>query len=184
MWLESIQATLRRKTNKLWTDKRRNVMRQLVMERGWVQKRVYDTGWSDVQKCRGCDNEVGTEKHSLSHCPKWRAVNQVLEGLGKLEQWAKKTSKEDWPWQGGLTSYPLSGDTWRKSQLSIKEWKSESTRAGACQSKASGAMLPPTSLCYEFQAGVSACGSSVVQLDHDEKMGASAWDVRYLGCWS
>ena len=33
-----------------------------------MQKRLYDIGWSDEKKCRGCDKEEGTEKHRLYHC--------------------------------------------------------------------------------------------------------------------
>ena len=40
----------------------RNVMRKFVVEGGWVQKRVFDIGWSDEKKCRGCTKpEI--------HCP-------------------------------------------------------------------------------------------------------------------
>ena len=44
VWLKPIQAILRRRTNELWTDKHRNVMRKLAVEGGWVQKRTYDFG--------------------------------------------------------------------------------------------------------------------------------------------
>ena len=47
VWLEPTQATLRRKSDELWIAKPRNVMRKLVVEGGWVEKRLYDTGWSD-----------------------------------------------------------------------------------------------------------------------------------------
>ena len=50
VWLEPIQAVLRSKTNEAWTDKHRYVMRKLVVEGRWVQKRLYDTGWSDEKK--------------------------------------------------------------------------------------------------------------------------------------
>ena len=86
VWLEPIQAVLRRKTNESWTDKHLNVMRQLVVDGGWIQKRMYDTGWSDEKKCRGCNKEEGTEKHRLCHCPSWRKVrSQIPEVLGDWE---------------------------------------------------------------------------------------------------
>ena len=40
VWLEPIQASLRRKTRELWTDKHRHVTRKLAVERGWVQKKI------------------------------------------------------------------------------------------------------------------------------------------------
>ena len=88
VWLEPIQALLRRRTN-------RNVMRKLVVRVGRVQKRLYDVGWSDEKKCRSCTKEGGTEKHRLYHSASWReAGNQIPEGLGKWEHRAR-TSKED-----------------------------------------------------------------------------------------
>ena len=76
------------------------------MEGGWAQKRLYDIGCSDEKMCRGCNKREGTEKHRLYHCPSWKEVrNQTPEDLGKWEQRAK-TSKKDWTWQKGITSYP------------------------------------------------------------------------------
>ena len=99
---------LRRKTNEVWTDKHWNVTRKRLVEGALVKKRLYDIGWSDEKKCRGCNKEEGTEKHRLYHCPCWRAVrNQIPEKLGKREQRAN-TSKKDWRWQRGITSYLLS----------------------------------------------------------------------------
>ena len=63
VWLDPSRALLQRKTEEEWTEKHRNVMRKLVVEGGWVQKRLYHIGWSDEKKCRGCNNEEGTEKH-------------------------------------------------------------------------------------------------------------------------
>ena len=62
-----IQALLRR-NNEAWTGQHRHVTRKLVVEGGWVQKRLYDIGWSCEKKCRGCNKEEGTEKHRLYHC--------------------------------------------------------------------------------------------------------------------
>ena len=50
VWLEPIQAMLRRKTDEAWTDKHRNILRKLVVEGGSVQKRLFDTGWSDEKE--------------------------------------------------------------------------------------------------------------------------------------
>ena len=77
-----------RKTSETWTDKHRNAMRKLAVEGGWVQKRLYDIGWSDEKKkCRLCNKEEGTEKHRLYHCPSWREFrNQVPEKLGDFKE--------------------------------------------------------------------------------------------------
>ena len=63
-------------------DKNRNVMRKLVVEGGWVQKRTCDIGWSDERTCRDCDKGEGTEKRRLCHSPSLSEVrNQIVEGL-------------------------------------------------------------------------------------------------------
>ena len=36
VWLDPIQAMLRRTTSEAWTEKHRNVTRKLVVEGGWV----------------------------------------------------------------------------------------------------------------------------------------------------
>ena len=50
--LDPALALLRRKTKEEWTDKHRNVARNLVLEGGSVQKRLFDIGWSNESKCR------------------------------------------------------------------------------------------------------------------------------------
>ena len=48
---------------------------------------VWDTGWSDVQKCRSRNKEEGTEKHTLYHPPSWREVrNQTPERFGEWQR--------------------------------------------------------------------------------------------------
>ena len=97
VWLEPIQAMLRRKTNEPWTDNHRNVMRKLVVEGGGCRKDCATL--SHEKKCRGFNKEEGTEKHRLYHCPSWRWVrNQVPQVLESWEQRAR-TSQEDWRWQ-------------------------------------------------------------------------------------
>ena len=94
VWLDIIQAMLRRKINEAWTDKHHNVMRKLVVEGGWVQRRLYDIGWSHEKKCRGCNKEEGMEKHRLCHCP-WLEGNQKPDPRWNGEMRAKsKDTKE------------------------------------------------------------------------------------------
>ena len=96
----------RRKTNEPSTDKYRNVMRKLVVER-WVEKRSYDIEWSDEKKCRGCNKEESMGKAQAVPC---RA----------------KSSKENWKWQRCcISSHPLSGSSWRNSHLSVRRWRKD-----------------------------------------------------------
>ena len=53
-----------------------------------------------------------------------------------------------------------------------------STRAGACQQRASRVMLPLTAPCWVTLASGEHV---VVQLDFDEELGLFAWDVRLDG---
>ena len=72
------------------------VMRKLVVEGGLVQKRLYDIGWSDEKKRRGCNKE-GTEKHRTNVRHGEKSETRSQQGWGKWEQ-RLKTSKKDWTW--------------------------------------------------------------------------------------
>ena len=65
IWLEPALALLRKKTKEEWTETHRNVARNLVLEGGWVQKKLNDIGWSDESECQVCHKEEGAEKHRL-----------------------------------------------------------------------------------------------------------------------
>ena len=98
IWLEPALALLRKQTKEEWTDKHRNVARKVVSEGGWVQKRLFDLGWSNESKCQACQKEEGTEKHRLYHCPEWNEVRrEIPEAFRKWEQIAR-TSKKEWRW--------------------------------------------------------------------------------------
>ena len=65
IWLVPALALLRKK-NDGRAD--RNVARKLFLGGDWVQKRLFDVGWSDESRCRACHKEEGTEKHRLYCC--------------------------------------------------------------------------------------------------------------------
>ena len=165
MWLQPIQAVLRRTTNEPLTYKHRNVMRTLVVE-GWAQRRLCDIGWSDEKKCRGCDNEEGTEKHTLYHRPSRLEVrDQIPEGLvATSEKSRRKTGS------GSEVSHRILwvASRWRKSHLSV----SPTMGVGQAQNLGQGfgnRVATDGSVCG-VSGRWSACGWSVVQLDHDEEM--------------
>ena len=58
---------LTRKTHEAWTEKHPHMTRKLVVEGGWVQKRLYDIGWPDEKNCQRCNEEEDAEKHTLYH---------------------------------------------------------------------------------------------------------------------
>ena len=47
VWLEPVLALLRKKTKRDWTENHRNVARNLFVEGGWVQQRLFVIGWSN-----------------------------------------------------------------------------------------------------------------------------------------
>ena len=119
-------------------------MRKLVVEGGWVLKRLYDIGWSDEKKDRGCKKEKGTEKHRLYHCPSCREVrNLILDGLGK---WNKGKHVE-----GVLRRILWADAIGGKAICQSKSWESR-TRTRTCQSEAYRTMSPPIALGWESQA--------------------------------
>ena len=75
---------LRKKTKEDWTEKRRNVARKLVLEGGWVQKKLFDFGWSDESECQACHEEEGTEKHRLYRCQNGTRSDGRFQGIQKV----------------------------------------------------------------------------------------------------
>ena len=65
IWLEPALALLRKKTNEEWTEKHRNVAIKLVLGGGWVQKKLFNIGWSDESESQACHKEEATEKHKI-----------------------------------------------------------------------------------------------------------------------
>ena len=93
--LEPALALLRKQTKEGWTDKHRNTARKLVLEGGWVQKKLFDIGWSDESECQACHTAEGTEKHRLYHCPESLRSQKPSESGSKKRQLQKK----EWKWQ-------------------------------------------------------------------------------------
>ena len=108
-WLEPALASLRKKTKGDWTEKHRKCCQTLVLEGGWVQKKLYDIGWSDESECQGCHKEEGTEKHRLYHCSEWFEISrEIPEASRKVGAKREKTSKKEWKWQRGIVAHPVS----------------------------------------------------------------------------
>ena len=125
IWLERALALLRKKTKEEWTEKHRSVARKLFLQGGWVQKRPFDTGWSDARKCQACHEEEGTEKHRLYHCPGWYEVRREIPEVCRICEQMAKTSKSEWKWQRGIVEHPLKESQWNRGSLHMKNWESE-----------------------------------------------------------
>ena len=112
-WLEPALALLQRKTKEEWTSRHRHVARKLVLEGGWVQKRLFDVGWLDESK-KACHKEEGTEKHMIYHCPGWNEVRRQIPEACRMWEEKARTSKKEWKWQRGMMTHPPSESQWNK----------------------------------------------------------------------
>ena len=149
MGWQKIEQCQQEKTNGSWTHIHSNERRKLVVEGGWIQKRIYDIGWSDGKMCRGCTKE-GTERPGLYSCPFLQESQKQVEQMGTRSNHV----------EGGLEMpkrfYVVSC---RRKQLKDKPF--ESQRVGVrraqklehvCQ-KPSRTTSPPMALCWESRAG-------------------------------
>ena len=85
-WLEPGLALLRKKVKENWAEKHRDAARKIFLEGGWTQKRLFDSGWSDVSQCQACQLEESKERHRLHHCPEWYKVRrEIPQAFRKLE---------------------------------------------------------------------------------------------------
>ena len=57
VWLEPALALLRKRA-KNWSEN--HVARKFLLEGGWVQKKLFDIGWSDESQCQACHKAEGT----------------------------------------------------------------------------------------------------------------------------
>ena len=99
IWVEPALALLRKKTKEEWTEKHRKVARKLVLEGGWVQKRLFDIGWSDESKCQACHKEEGAETHRIYHFQEWHEVRRGFQMLSESGSKKARASKKEWRWQ-------------------------------------------------------------------------------------
>ena len=76
--MESIQDSLRRKINVLWTYKLRDVKRKLNVKGRRYPKRVYDISLSDDKEHKTYDEEEDTEQHRLYFQSYWREVGEQI----------------------------------------------------------------------------------------------------------
>ena len=168
-WLEPGLSLLRQKVKENWTEKHRNVAREVFLEGGWTQKRLFDVDWSDVSQCQACKEE-GTEKHRFYHCPEWHEIRrEIPEVFRKLEQKAR-TSKKEWKWQRGVVEHPLSGSQWNRGHFSLRKWESEKQKSWGLPAEGFKGHVATDGSLLGRAGKWRACGWPVVQLDSDEKV--------------
>ena len=174
-WLEPGLALLRKKVRENWTEKHRNVARQIFLEGGWTQKILFDTDWSDTSQCQACKKEEGTGKHRLDHCPEWYEVRRESpEVFRKLEQKAR-TPKKEWKWQRGIVEHPFSGSQWNRDHFNMTKWESEKHKSWGLPAEGFRGHVATDGSLLGIAGKWKTCGWAVVQLDYDEEMGAIAW---------
>ena len=152
----------------LATEKHRNVAREIFLEGGWTQKRLFDLGWSDVSHCQACQMEEGTEKHRLYHCTEWHAVRRdIPESFTKWEQKARR-SKKEWKWQRGIVAHPLSESQWNRGHFSVTKWEFEKHRSWCMPVEGFKGHVATDGSSSGKTGKWAACGWAVVQLDYEE----------------
>ena len=170
VWLEPALALLRKKTKEGWTERHRNVARKLVLEGGWVQKRLFDIGWSDESECQACHEEKGTEKHRLYHCPEWhQIIMEIPEAFRKWEQKAR-TSNKEWMRQRGIVEDPPSESMEHGPLQYGKVGVGEAQQLGRMPAEGFKCHVVTDSSLLGTAGKWEACGWAVVQLDYDEEM--------------
>ena len=171
-WLEPGLALLRKKVKENWTEKHRNVARKIFLEGCWTQKRLADTGWSDISQCQACQMEEGTEKHRLYHCPEWYEVRREISWFffRKFEQKAR-TSKKEWKWQRGIVELPLGESQWNRGQFTWEKWESEKHKSWCMPAEGFTGHVATDDSLLGNAGKWGACGWAVVQLDYDQEMG-------------
>ena len=140
------------------------------MEGRWVQTRLYDIGWSDDKKGRGC----GTMK--MARRCTGKRPSSVTEGSQKPDpgrKWEQRAStfEKDRKWQRDITSHPQSENSWRTNpSVGPQVGIGKGEKLGYVSLKASVTMSPDGSF-LGVPGGWRACGNSVAQLNHDKEVG-------------
>ena len=135
-----------------------------------MQTRLYDTGWSDEKKCRGCNREkrhreaqavpLSVREGSWEPDPKM-IVEMVSNGPTR--------PKEGWKWQSGITAHPFERKQLEeKPRVGPKVGIGKAEKLGEGQLKASETTSPPMALCGESRAGGLLAGGRRWQVDHEE----------------
>ena len=117
---------LRKKTKEEWTERHRHVAKKLVLEGGWVQKRLFDIGWSDESKCQACHKGRKARKSSSSttaqNCTKSDGGFQMLSENGSKKREPQRRSGNG---QRGIVTHPLNESQWNKGLFSMKKEEHE-----------------------------------------------------------
>ena len=74
-------------------------------------------------------------------------------------------------WLRGITSHPLGEGHRKKSHLTVRDWESEKHKRWDISVEGFGNHVATDGSLLGVSGKWSACGWSVVQLDHDEEMG-------------
>ena len=158
IWLEPALALLRKKTKEDWTEKRRNIARKLVLEGGWVQKKLFDIGWSDESKCQACRKEEGTEKNRNGRS------QRHSESGSRKRTLQRRSGKEV-----GIVTHFLSESQCNRGHFSMIKWESEKHKSWSMPAGGFKGHVATDGSLLGTAEKWRACGWPVVQLDFDEE---------------
>ena len=172
IWLEPSLALLRKKMNEEWTENIETLPEKLVLEGGWVHKKLFDTGWSDLSECQACHKEEGTEKHRLHHCPRWhevrREMHETLQKVGAKTRERQRRSGSGKEVLLRILSVKANG-TGATSALKMLE--SEKHKSWGMPAEGFKGHVATDGSLLGIAGKWRACGWSVVQMDYDEELG-------------
>ena len=126
MWLDPIEAMLRRKINEEWTDNHRGVMRKLVAEGGWVQRRFCTISVAQTKRSVKDVTTKALGSTDLYHCSCWKPDPREIE--------EKETKNKDIKEQLEVAGNDASSERkpmGKEPPNSAKKRSPKSTKAGA-----------------------------------------------------
>ena len=175
IWLAPALALLRKRIEEGWTDKHRHVGRKLVLEGRWVQKRLFDIGWSNGSMC-----QVNAKAVTRRKVQKSTGSTIVQEGTktgaksqGRAESGNKKAriSTKEWKWQRGIVTHPLSESQWNTGHFSVEEWEADNCNSCGPPAEVFQGHVATNGSLRGVAGKWRACGWSVVQQDNDGELG-------------
>ena len=155
-----------KKTKEDWNEKHRNVARKLFLEGGWLQKPLFDIGWSDESECQACHEEEGTEK---AQAPPLSMMvrDQERERACRKEQQKTKTLKRECEWQRCILTHPLCESRWNRGHFSIVGAREAQKLGHASRRFQRPLCHGRLSSGYTLESGEHVAG----QFDYDEESG-------------
>ena len=162
-----------KKTKKDWTEKHRNDARKLVLEGGWVQKKLLDIGWSDESECQSLSQRGRHREAQALPLPRMeRGQTGDSRGVQKVEAKSQNFKKRSGSGKEVLSRVHSVKANGTVVNSSMKKREPEKHKKLEHYSRRfQGPRCHLTALFWVLLEKWGACGWSVVQSDYDEELG-------------